>query len=202
MSTPVDIKVVIGANYGDEGKGLMTDYFASKYKNPLVVCSNGGAQRGHTVVTPTGLRHVFHHFGSGTLCGAMTYLPSSFVVNPMIFAEEYQELKKLTGKVPIIYINKRCKISTPFDMMINQILEECRGEDKHGSCGVGVWETIVRSENCDLDDDWKVVISDQGSKLITKYKFDFNNIIFGGVDSIRKVLDNSRYEYICLRNRR
>ena len=48
-----DVKVVIGASFGDEGKGLMTDYFAGKAKEEgkscLVVCGNGGAQRGHTV---------------------------------------------------------------------------------------------------------------------------------------------------------
>lgn len=48
-----DIKIVIGANFGDEGKGLMTDYFVNQVdfnKKALVICSNGGAQRGHTVL--------------------------------------------------------------------------------------------------------------------------------------------------------
>ena len=53
-----DIKIVIGANFGDEGKGLMVDYFSQK-PNSIVVCSNGGAQRGHTVTTPNGIRHIF-----------------------------------------------------------------------------------------------------------------------------------------------
>ena len=60
-----NVKVVIGANFGDEGKGLMTDYFAAQAvenkESCLVVLHNGGAQRGHTVVTPEGYRHVFHH---------------------------------------------------------------------------------------------------------------------------------------------
>jgi len=43
------VKVVIGANYGDEGKGLMTDYFVRQEKNPLVIRFNGGAQAGHTI---------------------------------------------------------------------------------------------------------------------------------------------------------
>ena len=60
--------------------------------NSIVVCSNGGSQRGHTVVTPDGIRHVFHHFGSGTFNGAATYLPKEFIVNPLIFAQEYKEL--------------------------------------------------------------------------------------------------------------
>lgn len=55
-----DIKIVCGSNWGDEGKGLMTDYFSQK-PNSIVVCSNGGAQRGHTVTTPDRIRHVFHH---------------------------------------------------------------------------------------------------------------------------------------------
>ena len=39
-----DIKIVIGSNFGDEGKGMMTDFFSQK-SNSIVVCSNGGAQR-------------------------------------------------------------------------------------------------------------------------------------------------------------
>ena len=55
-----NVKIVIGANFGDEGKGLMTDYFTSG-SNDIVVLSNGGAQRGHTVTKTNGIRHVFHH---------------------------------------------------------------------------------------------------------------------------------------------
>lgn len=149
-----DIKVVIGANYGDEGKGLMTDYFCSKAKDEqkscIVVCSNGGSQRGHTVETPDGgIRHVFHHFGSGTLVGADTYLSEEYIVNPMIFVQEYKELIELLGYEPKVFINTKCKISTPFDMISNQIIEESRGKQKHGSCGVGIWETIVRYNHGD-----------------------------------------------------
>ena len=79
------IKIVVGANFGDEGKGLMTDYFcrqsALRGEKCLVVLHNGGAQRGHTVVTPEEHRHVFHHFGSGTFAGADTYLSGDFIVS-------------------------------------------------------------------------------------------------------------------------
>lgn len=136
-----DIKIVIGANFGDEGKGLMTDYF-SKKENTIVVCSNGGAQRGHTVVK-NDIRHVFHHFGSGTLNGADTYLPAEFIVNPMIFYQESMELNAL-GFTPTVYMSDKCIISTPLDMMANQIIEESRGNNKHGSCGLGIYETIKR----------------------------------------------------------
>lgn len=138
------LKAVIGANYGDEGKGRMVDYFASKADGScIVVCTNGGAQRGHTVVTDNGRSHIFHHFGSGTLAGADTYLPATFIVNPMIFMEEY---KQLIDCKFMVYMNPNCLCSTPFDMITNQIIEESRGANKHGSCGVGIWETILRNE--------------------------------------------------------
>ena len=143
------VKIVIGANFGDEGKGLMTDYYANEAKEQnkscLVVCHNGGSQKGHTVVSPSGLRHVFHHFGSGCFAGADTYLAESFIVNPIIFNKEFSELhrKELVTKC---FVHPDCLVTTPFDMMINQIVEEYRGGNKHGSCGLGVFETIVRNE--------------------------------------------------------
>lgn len=142
-----NVKVVIGANFGDEGKGLMTDYFchqaALRGENCIVVCHNGGAQRGHTVDIPEGLHHVFHHFGSGTFAGADTYLAEEFILNPMVFRQEWEEMKKL-GYKPTVYVNPSCRITTPFDMIINQILEESRSDSRHGSCGMGIFETINR----------------------------------------------------------
>ena len=72
----MDVSIVIGANYGDEGKGVITDALASRRPESIVVLTNGGAQRGHTVVSPfTGKPHTFHHFGSGTFRGCSTYFP-------------------------------------------------------------------------------------------------------------------------------
>lgn len=143
------VDIVIGANYGDEGKGQVTDYLASKYltENPdsrcIVILCNGGSQRGHTVTT-FNKRHVFHHFGSGTYAGAETYMTDNFILNPITFREEYEELES-EGSIPhAIYINPNCMFTTPFDMMVNQILEISRGEKRRGSCGYGIWETVCR----------------------------------------------------------
>ena len=142
-----DIKVVVGANFGDEGKGLMTDYFChqatSKNKSCIVVMSNGGAQRGHTVNLLDGKRHVFKHFGAGTMVGADTYCPAEFILNPMEFVHEYADLQQL-GYRPLVYVESICRWTTPFDMIINQIVEAVRDDKKHGSCGMGIWETVYR----------------------------------------------------------
>jgi adenylosuccinate synthase len=135
-------KVVIGANFGDEGKGLMTDYFVSQFKGKCtVVRFNGGAQAGHTVVTPEGKRHKFSHFGAGSLFGAPTYLSRFFLVNPILFMKELEELDFL----PEVYVDDNCLVSTPYDMHINQMEELARGDKRHGSCGFGINETIERS---------------------------------------------------------
>ena len=85
----MDIKIVIGAQYGDEGKGRTVDYFTRECKNGdmAVVLTNGGAQRGHTVVKGD-KRHIFHHFGSGTMNCADTIISEIFQVNPMVFSTE------------------------------------------------------------------------------------------------------------------
>ena len=143
-----NLKVIIGANFGDEGKGLMTDFFASKYPDGIVVRFNGGSQAGHTVVTPDSIRHVFSHFGSGTLAGLPTYLSEDFIVNPMTFRKEWEGLAK-KGITPLVYINPNCMVTTPYDMLVNQIVEDFRSK-KHGSCGIGINETIRRDEKVSL----------------------------------------------------
>lgn len=138
-----EIKAVIGASYGDEGKGLMTGYFCESAeksgKSCITVLHNGGSQRGHTAVSKDGFRHVFRHLGSGTFAGSDTYFADSFIINPLVFAEERKELA-----LNNIYCSPHCIWSSPFDMMLNQIIEESRGDKRHGSCGLGIWETIVR----------------------------------------------------------
>ncbi len=142
------IKVVIGANYGDEGKGLVTNFLTRKAQengDKVIVClSNGGPQRGHTVLQ-AGERHIFHHFGSGTLSGADTYISRAFFVNPMTFISEYNELYE-DNKFKV-YIDPYCLVTTPFDMIINQITSRVFGYKN--SCGFGIWETYKNRNRSD-----------------------------------------------------
>ncbi len=143
--TKYSADIVVGANYGDEGKGLTTDYLVAPYgRDAIVVRHNGGAQAGHTVQLEDGTRHVFKHFGSGTLAGAATYLSHFFVANPILFMREWDKLEKI-GVMPRVYIDAMCAVSTPYDMMINQVIEDMRGSTRHGSVGVGFGETVGRN---------------------------------------------------------
>lgn len=130
--------IVIGANYGDEGKGTVVAHLAKGNTNVLNVLTNGGSQRGHSILTKDGSM-TFQHFGSGTYHGADNYYSAWYILNPMQFVKEYCEL---VVKPKHIYRDRRCRWSTPYDAMANLIDEEARG--RHASCGMGIWFTIRR----------------------------------------------------------
>lgn len=131
-------KAVIGLGFGDEGKGLVTNYLALSYPNSLVVRYSGGQQAGHTVIH-NGKRHVFSNFGSGTLAGNPTYWSKFCTFDPIGFITERLILKEL-GITPTIYIDMDCPVTTPFDKHFG-------GQDTNGTCGVGVGKTKLREEN-------------------------------------------------------
>lgn len=164
---------VIGANFGDEGKGLMTDLFCRTDGSVINIRSNGGAQAGHTVCTIDGKRHIFSHIGSGCFAGADTYLSEYFILNPMLFSKELSVLGSNTGN---IFIDRRCKVTLPCDMLLNQFAETIRGSERHGSCGVGVFETIVRSRD-------------------SRYSFNYDYVLKANRDALRDLINKINSEY-------
>ena len=147
--------IVIGCSYGDEGKGLASAHSVRRLGNPcLNVLINGGAQRGHTVDLPDGRRHVFHHFGSGSLDGAVSCAAERFIVNPLVYWQERDALAAEFGLAPRLLVASVCRATTPWDMMLGQIIEENRGKARHGSCGMGIQETRLRYMNTDWCMNW------------------------------------------------
>lgn len=150
MAQKKSAKIVIGSFFGDEGKGKIVDYLAFQQESTLVIRFTGGAQASHTVQLPSGERHAFSHFGSGTFVCAPTFLSRFFICNPMLWKKEKDELDNKT-KEPIIYtvyVDPDCLVTTPYDMFVNQLKEQ-RGE-QHGSVGVGIYETILRNKTIPL----------------------------------------------------
>ena len=133
--------IVIGANYGDEGKGTVVARLTKASTNVLNILTNGGAQRGHSILTKDGSM-TFQHFGSGTYHGADSYYSRYYILNPMQFVKEYADL---IVKPKHIYRDRRCRWSTPYDAMANLIQEEQLG--RKASCGMGIWNTIRRCDH-------------------------------------------------------
>jgi len=133
--------VIIGMNFGDEGKGHITNYFCDE--NTLNIRFNGGCQAAHAVFLSDGRSHIFKHFGSGSLRKARTLFTKHVILNPIIFAAEMKELSKKTG-LREVFIDPRCRVTTPYDMLINEFSSWYK--KSNSTTGFGINETVERSQ--------------------------------------------------------
>ena len=138
-----EFKAVIGKNFGDEGKGLAADFLCRKGAKNLVVRANGGAQSGHTVETKT-KRFVFHELSSGSFKGADTYWADTYHPDLYKLPEEVDDFKAVAGFSPRIFSHKDAGITTILDVILNMAFEKARGDNRHGSCAMGIYETDLR----------------------------------------------------------
>jgi adenylosuccinate synthase len=138
--------IVVDLGFGDSGKGTIVDFLTRKYNSNLTVRFSGGPQCGHHVYDEAGNHHMFSQFGAGSLAGARTLLTKGMLINPLNLLKEEEKLSKLVDE-PFnkLYIDENCVIITPYHRLANQILETSRGNNKHGSCGQGVWEALKDS---------------------------------------------------------
>jgi adenylosuccinate synthase len=140
--------LVIGLGYGDEGKGSCVDYLVRHEKSPLVVRFNGGAQAAHHVVCDDGRHHTFSQFGSGTFAGARTLLSRFMLFNPMTLVVEARHLAEVGITEPLrrVSIELDAVVTTPYHWAANRLIEMSRGfprtRKRHGSCGMGIGETM------------------------------------------------------------
>ena len=137
--------VIVDLGFGDAGKGLLTDFLARHFKAGVVVRYNGGAQAGHNVVTADGRQHTFSQFGSGTfLPDVKTYLSRHVVIHPaaLLIEGDILEGKGVRDVFSRLRLSDQALVITPFQQAANRIREIVRGTDRHGSCGVGVGETV------------------------------------------------------------
>ncbi len=137
--------IVVDLGFGDAGKGLLTDFLVRYCPADLVVRYNGGAQAGHNVVTADGHHHTFSQFGSGTFIPHVkTYLSRHVVVHPTALLVEGDILERKGVQNPFarIRLSDQALVITPFHQTANRIREIVRGANRHGSCGVGVGETV------------------------------------------------------------
>jgi adenylosuccinate synthase len=141
--------LTVDLGFGDAGKGSIVDFLTRNYAAHTVVRYNGGAQAGHRVVTvePTRREHVFAQFGSGTLAGAATHLSRFMLLDPLAMLQEERHLAALG--VPDAFerttIDAGALVISPFGRAVNRLRELARGDGRHGSCGMGVGETMADS---------------------------------------------------------
>lgn len=130
---------VVDLGYGDAGKGTVVDAICASGPVTAVIRFNGGAQAGHNVVTRNGRHHTFAQFGAGTFHGVPTHLSRFTLVDPLALAAE---AAALGDPYHLLTVDGDALLVTPWHRAANQVRERGRGGARHGSCGMGIGQTM------------------------------------------------------------
>ena len=148
MNMPGKAYLLVDLSFGDSSKGATVDYLARTEPVRTVVRFNGGPQAGHNVVTADGRHHTFAQFGSASFVpGVLTYLSRFVLVNPLNAFREAAHLRAVgvADAFERLVAHPDCLVITPYHVAANRLREIARGADRHGSCGMGIGETVADS---------------------------------------------------------
>lgn len=127
-------KIIIGAQWGDEGKGKIVDYLARDAD--YIVRFNGGNNAGHTVVYK-GEKFPLSLLPSGVLWGKKLLISQGVVINPKVLLDEIEFFRKRNTKIDLT-IDFRTNIVMPYHGILDAATEESKGEKKVGSLKLGI----------------------------------------------------------------
>ena len=128
--------VVIGAQWGDEGKGKIVDYLAQKAN--AVVRYSGGSNAGHTVVVD-GVSYKLRLLPSGVLYqDKVNILGSGVVINPGVVLKEIADMRAQGNDCANLLIADRCHVVMPYHVRLDELQEEALGTHKIGTTKGGI----------------------------------------------------------------
>ena len=128
--------IVVGTQWGDEGKGKIVDYLAQKAD--CVVRSQGGSNAGHTVVV-NGKSYKLRLLPSGILYkGKVCVLGNGVVIDPKVFLEEMDEMEKSGIDLSHLVISNRTHIILPYHRLLDHLQEQRRGAGMLGTTKNGI----------------------------------------------------------------
>ncbi len=131
------IAAVLGLQFGDEGKGKITDFLSDRFD--VAVRFNGGGNAGHTVVTD-GRTFKFHLIPSGSLRCQTVVLGNGMVIDPFALKDEIQKLRESGGNAEI-KISKMAHVVTPMHKELDKKEEELRSKFSIGTTAQGIGPT-------------------------------------------------------------
>lgn len=134
------VDVLLGLQWGDEGKGKIVDVLAPKYD--VVARFQGGPNAGHTLEFD-GIKHVLHQIPSGIFrSNTKNIIGNGVVLDPVIFKKEVEALKKFNlNVVENLFISKKAFIIVPTHRLLDMASETAKGESKIGSTLKGIGPT-------------------------------------------------------------
>ncbi len=184
-------KVVIGAQWGDEGKGKITDILAGE--SDVVVRSSGGNNAGHTVEA-NGVQYKLHLMPSGIINkGTLCIIGNGVVVDPKVLLEEIDMLTEKGVDVSNLKIDMRAHVIMPYHIELDGLSEKSRGKGDIGTTKKGIGPCYMdKAERsgirvCDL---MNAEIFEQKVRANVEIKNKIITLVYGGeavdADSIIK----------------
>ncbi len=130
--------IIVGLQWGDEGKGKIVDHMASK--NDYVCRFAGGHNAGHTIVVGEN-KYALHLVPSGVLSKeTKNIIGNGVVLSPKDFIEELVQFEDLRGR---LFISDKAHLLLPYHALIDQALEKLKGKDAIGTTGKGIGPAYV-----------------------------------------------------------
>jgi adenylosuccinate synthase len=130
------VSAVVGAQWGDEGKGRIIDYLAQQAD--MVIRFQGGDNAGHTVVNSYG-KHALHLIPSGIFNPkTQNIIGSGCVVNPGSLLEEMAQLDRAGVRLDNLWISTRAQMVMPYHRTLDALEEAARGSDTIGTTKRGI----------------------------------------------------------------
>lgn len=135
------IDVLLGLQWGDEGKGKIVDYLADKYD---IICRfQGGPNAGHTIVIK-GKKHVLHTIPSGVFRpGVINVIGNGVVIDPIVMARELATLKSNGIDTSSIKVARKAHLILPTHRFLDAGSEASKGKEKIGSTLRGIGPTYM-----------------------------------------------------------
>lgn len=132
--------VVVGSQWGDEGKGKITDYLSQKAD--IVVRYQGGNNAGHTIEF-NNQKFALRLIPSGIFSGNTVVLANGMVINPKALLEEIAYLKQANIDTSKILISDRAHVILPYHLQIDELQETLRGDKNIGTTKKGIGPCYV-----------------------------------------------------------
>ena len=130
------VKAIVGANWGDEGKGKITDMLAKE--SDIVIRFQGGANAGHTIINNYG-KFALHTLPSGVFYNHITnVIGNGVALNIPVLFHEIKELTDRNVPMPNLLISDRAQMVMPYHILFDQYEEERLGGKSFGSTKSGI----------------------------------------------------------------
>lgn len=128
--------VVVGTQWGDEGKGKVTDFLATQAD--VVVRSQGGNNAGHTIIF-NNQKFALHFLPSGIFNPKVTnYMTNGMVIEPKAFFQEIEGLKAMGISMFNLHISDRAHVIMPYHIALDGIIENLKGSEAVGTTKKGI----------------------------------------------------------------